>query len=58
MPQLVTLKAAASRSDVAALLQTSLQGLTAILYMLPIANRYTVFEIPKKGGGSRTIKAP
>lgn len=26
--------------------------------MKPIASRYTVFEIPKKSGGSRTIKAP
>jgi retron-type reverse transcriptase len=58
MSQLAALKTAASRSDVATLLQMSLQGLTSILYMLPIANRYTVFEIPKKGGGTRTIKAP
>lgn len=58
MSQLAALKKAASRSDVATLLQTSLQGLTAILYMLPIASRYTVFDIPKKGGGTRTIKAP
>ena len=58
MSQLASLKAAATRTDVATLLQTSLQGLTSILYMLPIANRYTVFEIPKKGGGTRTIKAP
>jgi retron-type reverse transcriptase len=26
--------------------------------MRPIASRYTVFQIPKKGGGTRTIKAP
>jgi RNA-directed DNA polymerase len=58
MSQLAALKTAASRNDVAMLLQVSLQGLTSILYMLPIANRYTVFDIPKKGGGARTIKAP
>lgn len=58
MSHLAELKSAATRSDVATLLQTSLQGLTSILYMLPIANRYTAFEIPKKGGGTRTIKAP
>lgn len=58
MSQLTALKTAATRSDVATLLQMSLQGLTSILYMLPIANRYAVFEIPKKGGGTRTIKAP
>jgi RNA-directed DNA polymerase len=58
MSQLAALKTAATRRDVATMLQTSLQGLTSILYTLPIANRYTVFEIPKKGGGTRTIKAP
>jgi RNA-directed DNA polymerase len=55
---LAALKSAVSRTDVANVLQTSLQGLTSILYMLPIASRYTAFEIPKKRGGTRTIKAP
>ncbi|MBZ5578001.1 MAG: hypothetical protein LAP40_15670 [Acidobacteriia bacterium] len=58
MSRLADLKAAASRSDVAQLLHTTLKGLTAILYTTPIANRYTTFEIPKRGGGTRTIKAP
>lgn len=58
MSHLAQLRSAVTRSDVATLLQTSLQGLTSILYTVPIANRYTVFEIPKKGGGTRTIKAP
>jgi hypothetical protein len=58
MSQLAALKSAVSRNDVAKLLQTTLQGLTAILYTIPIANRYTAFSIPKKGGGIRTIKAP
>lgn len=58
MSQLAALKSAVSRNDVAKLLQTTLQGLTAILYTIPIANRYTAFSIAKKGGGTRTIKAP
>jgi RNA-directed DNA polymerase len=58
MSQLAALKLATSRNDVARILQTSPQGFAAILYAPPAASRYTVFEIPKKGGGSRTIKAP
>jgi len=58
MSQLAALKSATSRSDVAKLLATSLKGMTSILYTTPIANRYTEFMIPKKGGGARTIKAP
>jgi RNA-directed DNA polymerase len=58
MSQLAALKSAASRNDVAKLLATSLKGMTSILHTTPIANRYTEFQIPKKGGGSRTIKAP
>jgi retron-type reverse transcriptase len=58
MSRLALLKSATSREDVAKLLSTSKAGLSSILYMMPISNRYTVFEIPKKGGGTRTIKAP
>jgi RNA-directed DNA polymerase len=58
MSRLADLKSAGSRGDVAKLLHTTLKGLTAILYATPIANRYTTFEVPKRGGGTRTIKAP
>jgi retron-type reverse transcriptase len=58
MSRLADLQSAVSRSDVARLLHTTLKGLTAILYTTPIANRYGTFEIPKRGGGTRTIKAP
>ena len=33
-------------------------ALSYVLYKLPDANKYRVFEIPKKSGGMRTIKAP
>lgn len=58
MSKLAALKSAASRKDVALLLQTTLSGLTFILLTRPIAARYSAFEIPKRGGGTRTIKAP
>ena len=34
------------------------KGLSYVLYLLPDIEKYRVFEIPKKAGGSRTIKAP
>lgn len=58
MSKLAALKSAASRGDVAKLLQTTLQGLTYILYAKPIQTKYKTFEIPKRGGGTRLIKAP
>lgn len=58
MSRLEALKSAATRSDVAKLLHTTPKGLTAILYTTPIGSRYSTFEIPKRSGGTRTIKAP
>ncbi len=58
MSKLIALKSATTRDEVATLLQTSKQGLAAILFSQPIANRYTTFQVPKKRGGTRTIKAP
>jgi RNA-directed DNA polymerase len=58
MSQLTALKSAKTRDDVAALLQTSKKGLATILFSRKIVTRYTTFEIPKKHGGTRTIKAP
>ncbi len=36
----------------------SLKGLTYILYKIPNETKYTIFNIPKKSGGIRQIKAP
>jgi len=58
MSQLTALKSAKTRDDVAALLQTSKKGLATILFSQKIETRYTTFDIPKKHGGTRTIKAP
>ncbi|MDG9669208.1 reverse transcriptase domain-containing protein [Hahella sp. CR1] len=44
--------------DLAILLGTSLSSLTHTIYSKKIHNYYTEFNISKKGGGTRTIKAP
>jgi len=33
-------------------------GLSFVLYKIPTAKKYTSFEIPKRGGGKRLLKAP
>lgn len=58
MSQLAALKSATTRRDIADLLQTTLSGLTAIVYATSTAKKYTAFEIPKRRGGTRPIKAP
>ena len=52
------LKNAKNRKDLARLLGFKPSALTSIIYKTPSALKYTTFEIPKKTGGSRTIKAP
>lgn len=52
------LKAAENRKDLATLLGYKPRALTSIIYRIPVSQRYTEFEIPKKAGGTRTIKAP
>lgn len=52
------LKCAKDRKDLARLLGFKPSALTSIIYGTPLAQKYTTFEIPKKSGGSRTIKAP
>lgn len=47
-----------SPHHLAALLGTSLSRLTFILYKIPEANKYRVFEVEKKNGGKRTISSP
>ena len=58
MSRLATLKAAASLSDVAKLLDFKPKAVSYILYKQPAATKYKTFQIPKRNGGQRTIKAP
>jgi RNA-directed DNA polymerase len=52
------LRDARTLKDVAHLLGFMPSGLSFVLYKIPNANKYTSFEIPKRGGGKRLIKAP
>ncbi|MBE3037752.1 MAG: RNA-directed DNA polymerase [Chloroflexi bacterium] len=58
MSRLAALKASTSLSDLARLLDFKPQALAYILYKQPEAKKYTTFQIPKRNGGQRTIKAP
>ncbi|MBB3773389.1 retron-type reverse transcriptase [Angulomicrobium tetraedrale] len=58
MSQLEKLKAAKDRKELATVLGYKPSALTAIIYHPPAKDRYTNFEIDKKSGGKRTIKAP
>jgi RNA-directed DNA polymerase len=52
------LRAADSLDDVARLLGFTPSGLSYVLYRLPDPRKYVSFEIPKRNGGKRLIKAP
>ncbi len=58
MSTLTRLKQAQNLSDLAKLLGYTPSGLSYVLYRLPDTAKYRVFDIPKKRGGTRTIKAP
>lgn len=58
MSQLAKLKSAASRKELARILGYTPKSLTAIIYQTPQPLKYISFDIPKKSGGKRTIKAP
>src|SRR5688572_2961775 len=58
MSRLATLKAATSLNDVATLLGFRPKAVSYILFKLPAAEKYKTFDIPKRGGGQRTIQAP
>ena len=58
MSKLTTLKATASLSDVAKLLGFKPKAVSYILYKQPATKKYKTFQIPKRNGGQRTIKAP
>ena len=52
------LRDAKTLDDVARLLGFVPSGLSYVLYKIPEANKYVSFDIPKRGGGKRHIKAP
>lgn len=52
------LQAAKSRSGLAKLLQIEHSQLTYILYKKSDVEKYKTFDVPKRGGGLRTISAP
>jgi RNA-directed DNA polymerase len=58
MSRLATLKTATSLSDVAKLLDFKPKAVSYILYKQPEATKYKIFQIPKRNGGQRRIKAP
>lgn len=58
MSQLTKLKSAQSRKELAQILGYKPKSLTSIVYKTSNAAKYTVFDIEKKSGGKRTIKAP
>lgn len=52
------LKASTTRAELANLLGFTPASLAYILFKLPSTSKYTTFEIAKRSGGTRTIKAP
>ncbi len=58
MSSLNSLRSMAELGDLAKALQFSPSGLSYVLFKLPEAKKYKTFEIPKRNGGKRTIKAP
>lgn len=58
MSYLKKLQSTRDRKELASLLGYKPSALTSIIYKTPLNQRYTAFVLPKKSGGSRTIKAP
>lgn len=58
MSKLSRLKQAQNLSDLAKILGFTPKALSFVLYKMSDAEKYKTFDIPKKGGGARTIKAP
>lgn len=58
MSYLAKLKATKDRKDLARLLGFTPSAMTSIIYQTTPAAKYIEFEIPKKSGGKRVIKAP
>jgi retron-type reverse transcriptase len=58
MSRLASLQSAVTRTDVARLVLFKPSALAYILYKKPAAQKYRTFDIPKRKGGTRVIKAP
>jgi retron-type reverse transcriptase len=58
MSHLKKLKTATSRKELAKILGYTPSSLTAIVYKIAEGDKYETFEIDKKSGGKRIIKAP
>ncbi len=58
MNSLERLKKVEDLNDFSKLLGFTPKGMSYVLYKLPDEKKYRTFEIPKKTGGTRTIKAP
>src|SRR5436853_226900 len=58
MSKLNSLKSTAALSDLAKLLEFRPSALAYILFKRAATAKYKTFEIPKRNGGTRTIKAP
>lgn len=58
MSQLEKLRTAKDRKELAQILGYTPSALTSIVYKTPLDDKYTSFEIQKKNGGVRLIKAP
>ena len=58
MSRLIKLKETKSLSDLAELLGFKPKAVSYILYKIPEKTKYIEFEIPKKNGEKRLIKAP
>ena len=58
MSKLQSLKLAASRRELAAVLGYTPKAIAFILYKIPPQAKYTDFKVPKRTGGERTIHAP
>jgi len=58
MSRLTKLKSAASKNDLALILDLKVSFLTNVLYRIKPERQYYQFKIPKKNGGERIINAP
>lgn len=58
MSTLKSLQAATCLADLAVILGYRAKALSYIVYVLPEAQKYTKFNLPKKSGGVREINAP
>jgi RNA-directed DNA polymerase len=58
LSRLDTLKSTATLSDVARVLSFKPSALSYVLFKKSAASKYQTFEVPKRNGGTRTIKAP